>query len=211
MAHLIEGGAGEFGQADIAGGVVNHEGGIHAVDGNLAAGDFEGNLFSIAPDGDEHLGAGRTFHPPHHAVLRELDPGDDFVIDPEDAVARQEADFLGRSARNDFQDNGRVVGYVELDADAVEIAGQFGLGFLQQHRRHIDRVGIQFGQGGYDGRFREFVGIHRIHVALLDLVQDQIDLGERFDTDFARRGTEGGLPGQRQQDANQHAHQGHPN
>ena len=113
------------------------------MDRYLAAGDLKGNLDAVTEYRDSHLGAGRALHAPDHAVLRELDTGDDLVIHAQETVSGQHADLLGRPARNDLKDDGCIVGNVELYADAFEVAGKVGLGLLQLCRRHIHGMRVQ--------------------------------------------------------------------
>ena len=77
---LLEGGAGEFSQPQVANGVPDDEGGIYAVYGNFSAGNLEGNLFRAPLDRNGDLGSCRAFHASHHAVLRELDAGNHFIV-----------------------------------------------------------------------------------------------------------------------------------
>ena len=115
-----------------------------------------------------------TFHPADHTVLRKFHSGDVLVTDLEDPVALLQTDLLGRTSRDDFQHDGRVVRDVELDADSIEIAGQVGLSLCQLDRWHIDRMRIQLCQRGSDGGVGDFPYIDRVNIVLVDLVKDQI-------------------------------------
>ena len=141
---------------------------------DFPSGDFERYLFLAAADGNGDLRSGRAFHPPYHAVLRELDTCDDLVIHLEDAVALLESDFLGRSARNHFQDYGGIVRHVELDADAVEVAGQVGFSLVKLNRRHIDGMRVQGGKGSSDGCVGQILPVYGIDIVLVNLVQDEV-------------------------------------
>ena len=143
---------------------------------NLPSCDLERNCLVASADCYRDLGPGRTLHPADHAVLRESDSRDVLVPDFEDPVALLQTDLLGRTSRDDFQHDGRVVRHVELDADSIEIAGQVGLSLCQLDRWHIDRMRIQLCQRGCDGSIGDFPYIDRVNIVLVDLVKDQIQL-----------------------------------
>ena len=117
------------------------------MDRYLAAGDLKGNLYTVAKDGDRHLGAGRALHAPDHTVLRELYARYHLVVHTQEAVSGQHSYLFGRASRNDFKHDGRIIGHVELYSDAVEIAGKVCLGLLQLCRRHVDGMRVQAGKG----------------------------------------------------------------
>ena len=147
---------------------------------DLAAGDLERDLHAVTEDGDRNLGAGRALHASDHAVLGEVHAGNDLVIHAQETVSRQHAYPLGRTARDDFKYYGSVVGDIELDPDAVEIAGQVSLGLLQLCRRHIHGMRIKPGERRRNGGIRNLLAIDRIHIHLVDFLKDEIELTPVF-------------------------------
>ena len=143
---------------------------------NLVPGDVKGDFFSCPVNGHRNLGAGRTFHQPHHRVLRGFLSGNVTTVHPDDAVALLKPRLFRRSSRNHTQHYGRIVGYIELNTYALEIAGEFSLGSLQLHRRQIHGMGIQLAQGGCDGSIRECLDIHCVHIVFLNLLKYEVEL-----------------------------------
>ena len=174
LHEVLPRGGRELGEPHIAGGVVHHEGGVDAVQRNLAADDLEGDDVRAAAHGHDDLGPGRALHPPDHAVLRELHAGDDLVVHLQEPVAGQHARLLGRAAGDHLQHDGRVVRHVELDADALEIAGQLLVGLLPFHGRQVHRVRVQLRQGPGDGGVRHPGLVDGVDIVLLDLVEDEV-------------------------------------
>ena len=142
---FLVGVARELGKAQIAGAVVHHEGGVHAMHRNLAPGYVEGDFLPVAEHGDLHLGAGRALHPPDHAVLRELHARNGNVVDVHQPVPLKHSRLLCRTAGDDLQHYGRIVRDVELYAYSVEIAGKFRLGSLKFLRLKVYGMGVQLG------------------------------------------------------------------
>ncbi len=173
---LVLRGAGELRQAHVARGVADHEGRVHRPGGNLAAGDLERDHLPAALHGHEDLAAGHTLDATHHAVLREMHPRDVGIVDLEQAVAWLQADLLGRTAGDDFDHHGGVVGDVELDADAVEITHQVGFGLFEHLRGHIGGMRVQGGQGGRGDGVADLGAVHAVHVVLIDALEDERDL-----------------------------------
>ena len=174
----------KFGEPDVAGGVIDHEEGVDAVNRNLSSLDLEEDFFLASSHGDVDLGPGRAFHPSDHAVLREFHAGDHFVIDLQDPVSFSESCFFGGPSRNHLKHDCRVVRYIELDTDTVEIASQFGFGILQLHWRHVHRMRIQFRQRCHYRCLADCLGVDCVHVVPADLVHDKFQLAPVSVSDF---------------------------
>ena len=173
---LLEGSAGELAQAQVADAVGQHERGVHAVHRNLAARNLKGNGFLLTLDGYGDLGPGRALEAPHHTVLRELHAGNHRLVHLQQAVSGHETHLFGRTAGDDLQHDGRVVGDVELDADTVKIAGKLFLRGLQFLRRQVYRVRVQLGKGGRNGGVRHALAVEGVHVILFHHIQYQVQL-----------------------------------
>ena len=179
--------------------------------GNLPAGDLERDLHTVAQDRYSDLGPGRSLHAPDHAVLREFHAGNDLVVDAQEPVAREHADLLRRASGNDFQHYGGIVRDVELDAYAVEIACQVRFGLLKLRRRHVNRVGIELGQGGGDRSVSHALVVHRVHIHLIHLLQDKVQLAPVLIPGIEVAGIlRHLLDGQDEQRAEGYAQYGHP-
>ena len=176
LVALLEGGAGEFTQPEIPHGVPDHEGGIYAVYGYFSAGNLEGYLLRTPLDRNGDLGAGRTFHPAHHAVLRELDAGNHFVVHLQQTVTHLQAHLFRRAAGDHFQDNSGVIGHIELNADTVEITRKFLFRITELLRRQVHRMRVQLGEGRHDGGIRHPLPVEGVHIVLFHHVQHQIEL-----------------------------------
>ena len=167
VVNLLVGGAGELGHSYIADVICKRKRRVNAVYGDFAAGNLERDVFPGTADGDGDLGAGRALHETDHAVLRELDSGYYAVVHLDYAVPLHEACFLRRAACYDLKDHGGIGRDIELDADAVEVAGQLLLRVRQLYRRQIDGMGVQRRQGSRNGLFREAFAVDGIDIILL--------------------------------------------
>ena len=176
LVALPEGSAGELGKTKIADGILQHEGGIHAVHGNFPAHNLEGDDFPLALYGHGDFGTGGALDAAHHAVLGELYAGNYFVVHLEETVSGHEAHFLRGAAGDDLQHDGGVVGHIELDADSVKVAGKFFLRSLQLLGRQIHRVRIQPGERRHDGGIGHSLAVEGVHVILLHHVQHKVEL-----------------------------------
>ena len=176
FAELPVGRLGELCKPDVTGSPVDHETGVDAVDGDLSPCDLEGNLFFPPADGDGHLGPGRAFHPADHAVLRELHPGDHLVVHFKEPVSGQETGLLRRPSLDHFDHRRRVVRDVELDAYALEVAGEFHVSLCQFHRRHVHGMRVQGVKRSLDGGIGDILDVYGVHVVLADLVEDVVQL-----------------------------------
>ena len=176
LAEFLEGGAGELREADVGRAVADHERGIHAVLRDLAAGDFERDDLLATLDRDRDFRAGHAPHPADHAVLRVLAARDHDRIHLEQAVSRLQADLFRRASRDDLDHHGRVVGHVELNAYAVEAAGEIGLGLFELLRGEIDGMRVELGKGGNHGSVSDFLPVHDVHIILVHLLEDEIQL-----------------------------------
>ena len=173
---LLRRSARELAQAQESGSVVDHKSSIHGVRGYLGARDFKRNIFRAAPDGDSHLGAGRSLHTPHHTVLREGNSGYRRGVNLEQAVSGLHTEFFGRAAGYHLYDHGRIVRHVELNAYAGKIAGKVFFRLLQTAGRHIHRMRIQGGEGGRHGGVCDLAAVHGIDILLIDGLQHKINL-----------------------------------
>ena len=142
--------------------------------GNLSALDLERNPLAATFHEHFHLSSGTAFHMADHAVLREFHAGDDSAVHLQETVARLETDLLGRTARDDLQDNGSVIRDIELNTDSIEISGEIRLRFLQIHRRKIDGVRVKGSQGRHYSSIRNFLYINGIHIVFLYLLKNEI-------------------------------------
>ena len=93
----------------------------------LVPGDIKRNQYPIPIDGDLHLRSGRAFHKADHAVLRGLHSRNHLFIHLDDAVSLEQSCLLRRTSWYDTQNDGSVVGDIELDSYALEIACKLGL------------------------------------------------------------------------------------
>ena len=129
---------------------------------------------TISADCYLNLASGRALHEPDHAVLRCPGSGNRPVIDTDNPVALIEPGLLGRSSRNDAQHDGSIIGHIELDANAFEIAGKLGFRFSEFHRRKIYRMRVQFGKSSRDGSICHGIHVDGIHIILLNLLKNEI-------------------------------------
>ena len=122
------------------------------------------------------LSTGLSLHPPDHTVLREADAGDIAAVHLQDSVTRLKTGFLGRAARNDLQHNGGVIRHIELNPDAVKVAGKLGLRLLKLNRWKIDGMRVKSRKRGFHSRICNLLDVHLIHIVLLHLLKNEIQL-----------------------------------
>ena len=174
--HLLESGAGELGQADVSGSFVKHEPRVNAVKGNLGPHYLEGNHFPAAFHRYEHFSACRALYPGHDAVLREFYAGNNGVVHLKEAVAGLEAHFFRRPAGYYFKHDGSIGRHIELDADALEIAGKVLNRSLVVYGREIHGMRVQRSQGSRNGRIGHTCAVQGVHVVLLNHIEDYVKL-----------------------------------
>ena len=163
-------------QLDVSCSVIDHECSINAVYRNLGTSYIERYQGSVSADCYPDLCSGWSLHETHHAVLRSLVACYGLLIDLDDPVSLHQARLLGRTARNCIQDYCSIVRHIESDSDALEVSCEFTFGLCQLYRWKIDRMRIQFCQGSGDGSIRHALHVDGIHIVLLDLLQDKIQL-----------------------------------
>ena len=170
IRHLLVAGTAEAGQADQSDAGGGHVGGIHGGDGNLVAlhGEVQPGGLSAAHDAEAHFRAFRPAQAAHDFLAAHFHARNGRVVHADDAVARKDSGFLGRSFRHGLDDDKRVLKHVELHTDAVEVAlkrfvhllGLFGVG--------VGRVGVESGEHAVDGVLGELVFVHAVHVEAAD-------------------------------------------
>ena len=171
-AHLGARGLGEVGQPQVAHPAVHDEGVAHALGDDLPPldGDLDVVGLALAVDAERHvgpLGAAQQV-----GDLVDVEPGRALAVDLHDDVARAHAQRPGRAAL-DGRDDGRVVlTDAHLDAHAAEAAMGQSLEVLVGVAVEELRVGIQVAHHAVEGAVDELLRLDRIHVVLLDLVQD---------------------------------------
>ena len=145
------------------------------MDRNLASLYVERNLGIVPLHQYPDLCPGLPLHSPDHAVLRKADAGDIAAVNLQDPVPRLETCLLGRASGYDLKHYGRVIGNIELNPDAVEVAGELGLRLLQLNRRKIDGMRVESSQGGLHCGIRHLLHIDLVHVILLNLLKDEVE------------------------------------
>ena len=138
--------------------------------------DFEGDDFFVALHRDQHLGAGGPFHAAYHAVLGEVNSGDDGGVHFKQTVSRQHTDLFRRAAGNDFNDYRGIVGHVKLNAYTGEIARQVLFRRLEFAGRHIDGMRVQVGQDGDYCSLGELLAVDGIDVVLVYSLENEVEL-----------------------------------
>ena len=169
-------GTGEFGELYITCTVIHHERRIYAVYRYLVADYVERYLSAFAAYRDLHLCSLRAFHQAYHAVLRGLHACDDLLVHLDDPVALKQSGLLRRASGDGVQDYRRVIGHIECDAYALEIAGKLALRLCELDRRKIHRMGIQFREGCNDCSVCHALHVEGVHIVLLNLLQDEVEL-----------------------------------
>ena len=169
-AHLHRGGPGELAQLDITDAALDAERRFDALDGDGAAHDLHlhqlGNPLPLQPE--THGRAARPAQAPDDVVLRNLAPGDQRIVDFDDAVARPDPDLVAGPLRNDVQHDNRVGRHVENHADAVELAFERLVHGRHFGRGNIDRMGVELADQKWDDMLGERIHRHRVDVLVLD-------------------------------------------
>lgn len=115
----------------------------------------------------------------HHFVSVHLHTGNDRVVHFDDAVAGQDADFLGRSSRYGLDDKEGVGSHIKLDTDAIEVSLKGFVEPLHFFRVGIGGVRVELFQHADNGGFHQFVFVYLIYIEIGD--------GELGQLQFARR------------------------
>ena len=164
--------------ADIARLAVEHVGGGDALGGYLATGD--GNAahlrLAIAQDAQLDLGVLGTLQAVHGFLVGERLTRKGLVIDHDNLVASNDASTLGRTVADNLLHVERVLTDGELDAHAGERAAQVVVGLLHVLGRDIDGVGVQLGEYLGHSLLDEVVDIDRVHILVVDDVQQVVEL-----------------------------------
>ena len=150
------------------------------MDRNLAPCDFKRDLLLSPLHQNADPGACRALHPADHAVLGELHACNVLLPYLQYAVPDLKSGLLGRASGNDLEHDGRVVGHIELDAYAVEIAFKGSDGLLEVCRREIHRMGVELCKGCRQSRIGQEADIHRIDIVVLDGTEQQVELAPRL-------------------------------
>ena len=193
---LVVGGASEFAYLDVASLVVEHEGDVDAVHGNVAPGYLvgEGLLGRLAHDGEFDYRVFGTFQIFYYALVADAFAHEGRVVDGDDAVAGQNAHLFGGTARDYTHYVDGVVEDIELNADAAERAFQLFIDTLQVLGRNIGRVGVELAQNLGHDVFDKVVSVYGIDILLFDTLQ------QAFDFVVLRAAAEGILNGEESSD-----------
>jgi hypothetical protein len=149
---------------------------IDAVDGDLVPRDriVDKVLLPPAVNGNRHFRSALATQVVEHELVRNVLPDHKLPVDPDDLVARHDAEFLGRPPRGRMNHRDRISQDLELDAHPVKISFQRFIGPLQVLLRNIDGVRVQFLKGFHNGRFHQLRFIHGIHVSIPDDLEGHV-------------------------------------
>ena len=181
IGKFLSGGSGKAVHTDITDFSFYHVRSIQTVYGNLVALDGEGQqLFHTGTQHFyRHRGAFWSAQAAHHFVSVHLHTGNDRVVHFDDAVAGQDADFLGRSSRYGLDDKEGVGSHIKLDTDAIEVSLKGFVEPLHFFRVGIGGVRVELFQHADNGGFHQFVFVYLIYIEIGD--------GELGQLQFARR------------------------
>ena len=178
---LFVGTACKAAQADVARFVISHVGGIDAVEGDVVAGDaeFDGLRRAAAFYRHVHLRSLRSSEALHNVGVAHFLPGNQRVVDGNDAVAGNDSHALRRAASNRLDDVERVFLHVELYAYAAEVAVEWFGQFLCLFLVGVSRVWVELFKHALDGVFNELVFVDGVHIVVVDGVFGKAQLGLR--------------------------------
>ena len=165
-------------QLDVAGLLVHHEVGFHAMDGDFVPRDGEMERLLLPAPADVDRDTGPLFAA---QLLEDPGVGADFpdrhaVIDADDLVTGADANPFGGAALDRLHHHDGVLHDLELHADAVEIALQRLVHAAHLLFGHIDRMRVKLFQHLHNGLVGQFLKIGRIHIIVADVLHQPVHL-----------------------------------
>ena len=122
----------------------------------------------------------RVAFAPHRSrnLLFGLAPGDIGAVHGDYLVAGYDVGVFRRAAGDYAHHHHSVVECVVFDADAVKVAHNFLLAFVEAFGGDVRCVGVEAREDVGDYEFVEAVDVHIVHVFIVDDVDDGLQLGE---------------------------------
>ena len=153
---------------------VHHVGGVNAVDGDFVPGDVKRQQLRFAFSLDANLNhrAFGAFEKFHDIAVGDANARSVLTIDFNDAVAGADAKPFRGASTDGGDDHDGVLEDVELHPDAVKVAVERFVRFLEFFRREVDRVRVEIFQHFHHRPFGQILDADAVDIELSDVAHE---------------------------------------